>query len=362
PRLNVAFPVTDKAQLRFSYGAFTQLPSLAYIFSRPNCGVCESNNPGDLEYSRTDAFEGGVSYIVSQDVLFELVAYYRDVTGNVASGKEYFLDYYRYFTQERKRIWHGAGYSNRDDGNIKGLDLVLKKRFSDNYSLDLQYTLQFSRTTGSSPGGGTNLIDAATNERYTPPDELTPISQDRTHQMSARFNYMFPEDFKIGTTAGTILKNVRAHAAFSLMSGTPYSSSRGGYQIGGLNFFRGRWYTNLDLRFTKSFNMGASRRVSVFTEIFNALNRKTNQSYPTYSYYGNLVSARQAVGKDLKWADMSAGNPQRYRFAADFNGDGTLTLDEAALGIIANRMLLATMDKRDWGLARQIRTGVSFSF
>ncbi|MFC1614575.1 carboxypeptidase regulatory-like domain-containing protein [Gemmatimonadota bacterium] len=34
PRFDVGFPVTDKAQLRFSYGVFTQLPSFTYMFIR----------------------------------------------------------------------------------------------------------------------------------------------------------------------------------------------------------------------------------------------------------------------------------------------------------------------------------------
>ena len=50
PRFDVAFPVTDKAQLRFSYGVFTQLPSMNDMFAGSS-GGSPFMNPGGLEFS-----------------------------------------------------------------------------------------------------------------------------------------------------------------------------------------------------------------------------------------------------------------------------------------------------------------------
>jgi len=371
PRFDVAFPVTDKTQLRMSYGVFTQLPGLNYMMS--------GGNKGDIGYARTDAFEAGISYLLSDDMVLDLVSYYRDVDGNISS-KDYFRDWNAWADEERWRGWD-YGMVNRDSGNIKGLDLTLRRRFSENFAFNTMYTMQFSRTTGSAPNTRTLRVDLessydpTTGERYVPPDELRPIDSDRTHKFTFQFNYLFPEDYRIGTLAGSILKNFRAFAVLSMQSGEPllYVGPSGDYywtradnpgltnQVRGYNFFRGRWYMNLDLRFSKQFRLGQTRRLSVFSEVFNATNLKNKVGYPsgvTYEGYDNVTG-----GVDVNWeTDIVAKDARRPRFNADFNADGILTVYEAALGDISRSMTSSTMDKRRWGRARRIRFGVDFSF
>ncbi|MBN2289816.1 MAG: hypothetical protein JXQ83_10830, partial [Candidatus Glassbacteria bacterium] len=375
PRFDVAFPVTEKTQFRFSYGVFTQLPSLNYML-RIQTDSRNEYNLGNLGYARTDAFEAGMSYLLTNDMVLDLVAYYRDIDGNLAT-KEFFRDYYLWYTERRVRETH-YGAVNRDNGNIKGLDLQVRKRFSDNFSFDLMYTMQFSRTTGSAPNTPSleGNLDPATGEQYVPPDELRPIDNDRTHKLTCQFNYLFPDDFKSGTLANTILKNFRTYAAFTLLSGEPLldigtgnwtqfdntslTRDAAGRRVGGLNFFRGAWSYDLSLRFSKQFSLGAKRRVSVFTEVFNALNYRNNRPYP--SGYTLEPYTHVTGGVDLVWSDLSSDNANLPRFNADFDGNGILTVEEAALGAIAQSVMDDTMDKRKWGRARQIRTGLELTF
>jgi len=375
PRFDVGFPVTDKTQLRFSYGVFTQLPSMSFIFS--------GENPGGLEFSRTDAYEAGLTYLLSTDLVMDMVAYYRDVIGNVAS-KDFFRDYVQYKTGRRVREYQ-TGYTNQDNGNIKGLDFTLRKRFSKNFSYNVMYTLGFSRTTGSryNTTGYWNLfIDPSTGEEYRPPDEIRPIEGDVTHKMSANINYLFPEDFKSGTMANKILKNVRAYAVFALQSGAPayqrlvygglstyhlnaaedmsWLSFRDGRPIGGVNYFRGRWNYNLDLRLSKSFNIRGSKRIDFFGEVFNALNNKLPTPYPSGQTYQGYFRGPMG-GVDTKWDD-SFDVVKKAWFQCDFNGDGVLSLMEAAKGNIAQSFMFGTMDKSAYGIARQVRLGAEFIF
>ena len=372
PRFDVAFPVTDKSQLRFSYGVFTQLPSLSFIFSE--------GNHGDLEFSRTDAFEAGMTHLVTNDMVVDLVGYYKDVIGNVAD-KEYFLDYVPYQSGRLERYFT-SGYTNRDNGNIKGMDVTLRKRFSDNFSYDLMYTLQFSRTTGSrynTTAGFDLFLDAAVGETYRPPDEIRPIEGDVTHKFTIRFNYLFPEDFRVGSTANTILKNVRVYAIGNVSSGVPafertnrtwetmnaaedlrWMTYRAGRPIGGVNYFRGRWFYSLNLRFTKAFMLGGTRRLSFFTEVFNAFNQKLPTVYPGgYTYEGYYASPMGGV--DVPWSDDLTWQKKAW-FQCDFNGDGVMSVEEAAKGNMARNMYRQTIDKTAYGTARQIRCGLDFTF
>ncbi len=374
PRFDVGFPVTDKSQLRFSYGVFKQLPSMSYIFNR--------GNPGGLQYSRTDAFEGGLSYLLSDDMVLDIVGYYRDVMGNVAR-KEFFRDYYQWREERRVRTWTN-GFTNRDSGNIKGMDLTMRKRFSNNFSYNLMYTMQFSRTTGSdysSTSGWDIFMDPSTGAVFSPPDELRPINGDVTHKLTATLNYLFPEDFQAGTIFNPILKNVRAFVLFRLSSGQPaydrivaggatyfmnaaqnvsWLTRRNGRPIGGLNYFRGRWDYSMDLRFTKEFRLGRAYRVSLFSEIFNVFNKKLPTPYPSGLNYEGYYR-RAGGGVPMVWDD-NAPRETKVWFNADFNQDGVLSLEEQAKGNIAYSVMQSTMDKSQYGVARQIRFGAEFNF
>ena len=374
PRFDVAFPVTDKSQLRFAYGAFTQLPSMSFIFS--------GSNPGGLEYSRTDAFETGISYLLGPDMVVDVVAYYRDVTGNVAS-KSFFRDYWQAHSQRRVR-GTTTGYSNQDNGNIKGMDVTLRRRFANNFAFNVNYTLQFSRTTGSTystTSAWDVFLDPTTGETYTPPDEIRPIDGDQTHNISTTFNYLFPEDFKAGTLTGKVLKDIRLYSVFTLRSGPPaydritryggtyhlneaedvtWLTRRDGRPIGGVNYFRGRWSYTLDLRGSKSFRLGGTRRLIFFTEVFNLLNNKLPTPYPSGLSYDGYYWVPNG-GSPLIWSDDLTW-AQKVWFNSDFNQDGILSLEEQAKGAIANGVLWETMDKTAWGLARQVRVGAEFEF
>ena len=376
PRFDVGFPVTDRSQLRFAYGVFTQLPSFSFIFS--------SNNPGGLEYSRTDAFEAGLSYLASDDVVVDIVAYYRDVNGNLAQ-KQFFRDYYQWHSERRIR-GYTTGYTNRDNGNIKGMDFTLRKRFSNNFSYNLMYTLQFSRTTGSTYNSTSTwwfFMDPSTGEAFRPPDEIRPIDGDQTHKFTGQLNYTFPEDFRAGTLANRILKNVRLFSVLTLGSGTPlteritsegkesskqsdkqvswltrYAGSTDSGPVGGINYFRGRWQYDLNLRISKGFNIGGTRRISAFCEIFNALNQKSSWRYGSAGYES---AYDDTGGATIYWSD-DLPLVQKGRFNSDFNQDGVLTPDEQALGNIARGRMNSWMDKKAWGRAREIRSGLEFSF
>ncbi len=327
PRFNVAFPVTDKAQLRFSYGVFTQMPSFTFIFN--------GSNPGGLEYARTDAFEAGVSYLLSDDMVMDLVTYHRDADGNLAQG-DYFRDYWESVTGRHVRGMAG-GYVNSDRSNIKGLDLTLRKRFSEYYSFNAVYTMQFSRTTGASYIESTH-------------DELRAMGGDRTHKLSVRLNTLTPQDVFAGTWANLAFRDFRSYLIVAIESGQPTED---------LSRRRGRWDYNIDLRLTKGFDLGGTKRFSLFAEIYNLTDRKLPQPYPSgYNYQGHRYDPTGGV--DLTWEDASPY--QKFLFPADFNGDGILTVMEAAKGSIANSYISSTQDWASWGFARQVRSGVEIRF
>ncbi|HUU29051.1 MAG TPA: TonB-dependent receptor [archaeon] len=343
PRFDVGFPVTDKSQLRFSYGVFTQIPNFSLIYSYVEFGGMR--NPGDLGFQKTDAYEAGLSYLLGPQMVVDFSAYYRDVEGQVTS-QDFFRDYVPNVLDYRIRNWFW-GYTNRGMGNTKGIDVKLSRRFSNNLAFNVIYTLQFARfmTTGGLS------YDPISDLTIAAPDELTPFNGDRAHQLTLQVNYGFPEDFMAGKLSGEILKNFRAYGIYVLQSGEPTGTRS-----------RDRWYNDLSLRLAKDFYLSGGRKISVFSEIFNALNRKNSVLYPRNYRLDDPSYAAITGGVDLVWESLGEDNDNRVRFNADFNGDGVLTSREAAMGQMAYQFMNSTMDKRAWGLARQIRSGVSLSF
>ena len=66
-------------------------------------------------------------------------------------------------------------------------------------------------------------------------------------------------------------------------------------------------------------------------------------------------------GVETEWDD-DFGRLKKAWFQNDHNGDGVLSLMEAAKGNIANSFMNGTMDKLAYGVARQIYLGAEISF
>ena len=367
PRFDVGFPVTDRTQLRLAYGRFSQLPSLTYIYS--------GSNYGGLEYQVTESFEAGLTHLIGKDWVVDLVTYYKDVIGNVSS-REFWRDYQ--YLDQTAQAWrlnrgYSSGYANKDSGNIKGLDLTLRKVFNQYYSLNATYTLEFSRTTGSIPNSAEDEvfanIDPTTNQTSLPPDELSVIDQDRTHKLNVWANLSLPHDFGgEGTSVNKVLRDFSATATFRLLSGTPFTRtgelmSGLSMNIGGFNFFRGRSYHTVDLRLNKSFALGGAR-LSVFSEIYNLLNRKEPVQWSVNWTYTNIADyyryGHAAMGKPF---EQMTELMNKAFFLSDYNGDGMMSLNEMVMGRVAQGFAAqADANPMNWGRPRQVRLGLELDF
>ncbi|MCE5270907.1 TonB-dependent receptor [bacterium] len=365
PRLGIGFPVTDRSQIRFSYGQFNQPPPFDVFYS--------GENRGGLTFSRTTAFESGFSLLLGEDYLLDFVGFNRDVDGNVSMREmvEPETGTRRYYL------------TNLDNGNVKGFDLTLSQRFNRYYSQNLSYTLSFSRATGSEIRSGTayNGVDPVTGEYLSVPSALRPVSGDRTHSLSYILNLRLPADFAPGTVWGSVLRNASSFVTFSLKSGQAYTRINPesfGY-METVNASRLPSEFNIDLRFSRQFDLGGKRSVVVFGEVFNLLNHTL--SWPMYTRFDDRQHEALAVTNVLEDAENRAVapqndpdydyneyggawlNPGKYDLLRDLNQDGRLDWQER---VITNLVYLSGYydwaDPRHWGTPRQVRVGAEFNF
>lgn len=250
PRIGVAFPITDRGVIHFSYGHFFQIPNFELLYSNPefkfgagttNIGI--AGNP-ELKPQQTISGEVGVQQALTDDITIDITAYFRDIR-NLAGTRN-----------DEIRIFGGSAsysqYANSDFGYVKGIIFTLNKRFSSSWSASIDYTLQQAKGNASDPNATRNQLAGG----ELPEIQLIRLNWDQTHTLNTTLSFASPDNW-----------------GFSLVgqfgSGFPYTP-RQSINIGALlqNSELKPSSFNVDLRAYKDFVFG-DYRVSIFTRVYN---------------------------------------------------------------------------------------------
>lgn len=250
PRLGVAFPITDRGVVHFSYGHFFQIPSFELLYTNPefkfgpgtgNLGIAGNSN---LKAQQTISGEVGVQQAFTDDITVDLTAYFRDIR-NLAGTRA-----------DEIRLPNGTSsysqYVNSDFGFVQGVVLTLTKRLSNNWSATVDYTFQSARGNASDPAATRNQL--AGGEQ--PEIKLIKLNWDQTHTVNVTFSYASDDNW-----------------GFSLIgqygSGFPYSPSIA-QNVSTLliNSELKPSSKNVDLRAYKDFVLG-DFRLSLFARVYN---------------------------------------------------------------------------------------------
>lgn len=167
PRVGISHPITSRSQLRFSTGVFLQWADLWYYYGEDfwtESGGADLDINGNgkidateryntffttysgqnglhmLQPTRTTAFEVGADWNFVSDYTGTLTAYYKNEVD--------------FFTSYPNETWQGVRKSgirysrtldNGAHGDIRGVELSLKKAFSHNFSFNLSYNYQWAQ-------------------------------------------------------------------------------------------------------------------------------------------------------------------------------------------------------------------------
>ncbi|MFZ1518592.1 MAG: TonB-dependent receptor [Ignavibacteriaceae bacterium] len=282
PRFGVAYPVSDKGVVHFSYGHFLQVPPFQYLFQNgpykiPNSGINVGvyGNP-DLEAQKTIMYEIGIRQEFNDEFLIDLTGFYRDVRDWITAGpiiQTYNLVTYSIFT-------------NKDYANVKGITLTFNKRFSNYYGFDLNYTYQVAEGSNSNPEDEYNSAIGSGE----PSLFLIPMDWDQSHILNASL-YLSYDGWGASLLAryGTGLPYTP--------SVTQYTADRG-ITSGLLRNSRYRpSQFSLDLKVDKSFNLMGVDMVA-FIKIFNLLDSKIAVNVFGDTGQPDFTTETQNVGED----------------------------------------------------------------
>ena len=334
PHISVAFPVSERTNFRLSYAHQVQQPDFQLILGGINTDLTVTNSNhvygSDLGYGRTITFEFGVTHSFNEDMVLDVAAYNKDILSDAAGRLLSYFDP-KNLTSTSIRV-----ITNLDYGNTRGIDVRFDRRIGELFNGRLAYTFQQSKNTGSDPftyiNFGSRVLNAIAGGNSPPPQAIQTTNQDRPHNLSAQLELAFPNHWKQGTAAGSILQNVGVTATARFASGTPYTACGGSLPAdvqvisGGVcsqllegtfqyNGQRLPMYKQFDLRVTKGFNLGRFD-LTAFADIRNLFNFK--DEYQVFSQTGDVTNP-QAIAIN-RLGDLQA-------FAQEASANGVLGAD-----------------------------------
>ncbi len=274
PRLGIAFPISDKTQMRLSYGQFYQRPELQNLYVgydfmgyKINVGgyYVSFGNP-NLEPPKTTAYEIGISRQLGENTALDANVFYKDVKNLIQV----------YAQPSLPNLF--ATYRNSDYGTIKGLEFELKTRRTNQITMNLKYTLSFATGTGSYSNTQGNV--AWTNSQE--PLQIAPLDFDQTHKFVGIFDLRYgpQEGPRMGDSYP--LQNFGVNVIVQAASGLPYTpivitneATTGAFSPIALdtrNSEESPWTMFVDLKVERGFDVGTFK-LSPYLWVKNLLDR-----------------------------------------------------------------------------------------
>ncbi len=347
PRINIAYPITERSYLAISYGMYFQMPVLSSLYDAFATEILRGNqilgNP-NMDAQRTNMYEVNYNNQITDDIALTIAAYYKDIYNQL--GQVYVPAIPVPFFQ----------YSVSEYGNSKGLEFTLYKRPTrdDHLGMRINYTLSQNVGTSSSPGENYMApIDPYTNLAAFPLSEF-PTANDIRHRVNSYIDFRWFNDQ--GPSIGGIypLENFNINFTTVWSSGAPYTKTDlSGRAIGEIRTERGPSYWQTDMRLSKVFplkdwfgeSMGTTQfEVSLFVyNVFN-ITRAIGLYTATNDPDDQGLAFRRKVGdfsstpfyKDADFANVSSissvqydnyGN-RLYSKEADYDQNGIVSQQE----------------------------------
>ncbi len=354
PRLGFSLPITERSKFRFNYGHFYQTPTAHDLYRSTEPEVVwlllrrynsVVGNP-NLTVEKTVAYEMGYENQLSDIFALGFIAYYKDIHDLIQTQKIDVLPYAYYQVR------------NMDYGNVKGIELTLKKRMSDYWSFDVSYTLQFAKGTASSAWQNYYNIylsdpDPITGEYPIPRVDYW-LDFDERHIVNSALGFEMPEHFII-----LPLRNLTADFIFSYHSGFPYTpTDTKGNKLGDDNSARMPGYINIDANVSKSITVSKMKFV-LFANLYNLFN--TEQIRSVYSTTGKPDDDGQSTTISVGQFSYITLTSAYYSPQADYNHDGIANPWEMRNEYVKARQFYYN-NPFNWNPGFRMRVGIGLSF
>ncbi len=336
PHIQVSFPVTERTNFRLSYSHAVQAPDFGVVLTGINTDLAITNTNhvygSDLDFGKSITFEFGIRHAFSDDMVLDISAYNKDNLSNAAGRLISKFDPLFGRNQDIRVM------TTADFGNTRGVDVRLDRRIGRFFNGVVAYTYQDAKNTGSNPftyiNFGSRIVNQVSGGNQPPPQSIFPTATSRPHSLTGSFALTLPEDFREGTTLGSILGNVGITALFRYASGTAYTrcpqeSGNQGVLSGQVcarqfegDFFGARTPSTkqLDMRFTKGFALGGLD-LTAYLDARNILNFRNVLA--VFTTTNDVVDREEQI---QNWGTDSTSFSNEAAANSLYQGDGAIDL------------------------------------
>ena len=335
PRLGVSHPITEKDVLHFAYNYQSQLPPLQYVFTSatPEAGQVGTNvgNP-NLKPETTITYEVGVEHQMGEDYLLDVTLFYKNIFNLVSVLDNDYSLLPDSIAEAGRQYWL---YISDDYGSARGVELTLRKRFSNFWGFNMGYTYSWAN------GRNSGAHEARDNLREFP------LTWDIRHNASVNLDFRIPEDEEFYLLGLKMPDKFYASLLWRIQSGAPYTPITPDPDSNlplETNSVRLPWTNSADLRVSKSFNLFGDTKFSIFVNVSNLFNTLNI----------NYVNAKTGETPDKGTFE--------YWDTYDLNHDGKIIKEDGEDVTGAAIYLAGLSNPNIYSVGRRISLGVRFEW
>lgn len=257
PRLGVAFPITDKGILHFSYGHFYQMPALRRLYSSEafGAGLAPSVGYANLKPEKTVNYEFGLQQQIGDALALEMSLFSKDIRDLLAVQK------IRYESAQFGPSSYSV-YLNKDYGAVKGFTLSFTKRYDAKTKLSAWVDYTFQTADGNAVRDGAFFFSAISGIEEE--KEIAPLDWDQRHVLNTTVTLSEPNNWGISFIG-------------KLSSGWPHTPNiPNANYVPAVNSGNKPWQKSVDLRVFKNLRL---RNVDFvfFAKVFNVFDTRNER-------------------------------------------------------------------------------------
>jgi len=260
PRIGFAHPITESTVFHFAYGHFFQTPRYYDLYRNSALENLLANDAlvgnAGLKPEETVSFETGIKQQIGNDYSVDVTAYYKDISNLISS--------FYYFSGRDYTIFINADY-----GRVKGVDVTLRKRYSNYFGGSINYTFMIAQGNESDPTEGYSQYRE--EKAHLKPNRNFYLDFDRRHSFNLNLGINLPAKFGPQLYGFYPLQHFAANFLFTAASGLPYTPSSRDPEATVLpekNSARKPWTKQLDMRLSRKFHVWRMT-LDIYTRIEN---------------------------------------------------------------------------------------------
>lgn len=257
PRLGVAFPITDRGVLHFSYGHFYQMPELRRIYGSNVFGARGFSDFGyaNLKPEKTVNYEFGLQQQLGEALAIEMSLFSKDIRDLLA------LQTISYQSLQFGPRSYNI-YLNKDYGAVKGFTLSLTKRHDPNTKLSAWIDYTFQKAEGNDVRSGAFFFSALSG--LDEEKQVVPLAWDQRHLLNTTVTISEPGNWGLSFIG-------KIGSGWPHTPNIPFAN-----YVPTANSGNKPWQKNLDLRVFKNLRVSNVDFV-FFAKVFNVFDERNER-------------------------------------------------------------------------------------